>query len=66
MDLRLPRKILGIREFVDENNFSTEKFFEILTESIEIRTNADVRLQTFQEVSTLHQLLKTCMTTIKM
>ena len=33
--------------FVDEKKFSTEKFFEILTESIEIRTNADVPVANF-------------------
>ena len=36
-----------LESFVDENNFSTETFFEILTESIEIRTNADVPVANF-------------------
>jgi len=36
-----------LESFVDENNFSSETFFEILTESIEIRTNADVPVANF-------------------
>ena len=40
-------KYWELESFIDENNFSTEKFFEILTESIEIRTNADVPVANF-------------------
>ena len=40
-------KFWELESFIDENNFSTEKFFEILTESIEIRTNADVPVANF-------------------
>lgn len=40
-------KYWELESFIDENNFSTEKFFEILTESIEIRTNADVPIANF-------------------
>ena len=36
-----------LESFVDENNFSSETFFDILTESIEIRTNADVPVANF-------------------
>ena len=40
-------KYWELESFIDENNFNTEKFFEILTESIEIRTNADVPVANF-------------------
>ena len=40
-------KYWELESFINENNFSTEKFFEILTESIEIRTNADVPVANF-------------------
>ena len=40
-------KYWELESFIDENNFSTEKFFEILTESIEIRNNADVPVANF-------------------
>ena len=40
-------KYWELESFIDENNFSTERFFEILTESIEIRTNADVPVASF-------------------
>ena len=40
-------KYWELESFIDENNFNTEKFFEILTESIEIRTDADVPVANF-------------------
>jgi len=40
-------KYWELESFVDEKDFSSEKFFEILSESIEIRTNADVPVANF-------------------